>query len=318
MRKYDLLVDFDTALVSAAAGQQKNTIFAKFISTGKKKEFENRTAFKSWLKDNPKWTAEQFEIIDNQTIVGSVANAVSGLLSRMESICESSPVKSAKFVLGGPYGNFRDKVARIRPYKGQRAAKPLLFNPIKEKLIKDIGSYILQPQSAIESDDLISIYLAEDRHLGRDSCRAISSPDKDLKMCVGWHTDAARWDDEATYVDELTGFRHMMLQSLQGDVCDNIQGIPTLVESVQKRFGLRKTKGFAGKSAEGCLAGANTKEELVERVVFVYKETFKDGCLCHDGSVISWVEALDETMQLLKMLDYEGQEYKFSKEFGIS
>lgn len=318
MRKYDLLVDFDTALVSAAAGQQQNTILAKYSLTGKCKEFDNRTAFKSWLKENPKWTAEHFEIIDQQRIVGSVAAAVNGLMVRMSNICESSPVKSAKFVIGGVHGNFRDKVARIQPYKGQRGAKPLLFADIKAKLIKEIGSYIVQPQHAHESDDLLSIYLAEHKEHGKDSDRAISSPDKDLKMCIGWHTDANRWDDAAEYAEDFDGFYQFAFQGLRGDVIDHIQGIPFAVDSVREKFGLRKGKGFGEVAATKCLDGCTTKEELAQRVAWIYKETFKDGLVIPDGTTLSWVEVMDENMQLLKMLDYEGQQYIFSKEWGLA
>lgn len=318
MKKYDLLVDFDTALVSAAAGQQQNTIIAEFLASGKKKEFDNRTAFKAWLKDNPKWTPEQFSITDKHSVVGSARKAVDGLLTRMSNISESAPVKSVKFVVGGVHGNFRDAVARIQPYKGQRGDKPLLFNDIKKLLLKEISEYIIQPQTSHESDDVLSIYLHEDVDKGEKSVRAISSPDKDLKMCVGWHTDANNWEAPAVYTTELQGFYQLCLQALQGDKVDNIQGIPFLADSVQKRFGIRKTSGFAAKSAEGCLAGAETKEDLVERVAFVYKETFKDGLALTDGTVLSWVEVMDENIQLLKMLEYEGQVYKFSKEFSIN
>lgn len=317
MRKYDLLCDFDTALVSAAAAQQKNTIFARHIATGRRKEYDNRTSFKAWLKENPKWKPEQFEIEDNATIVGSVNNAVEGLLGKMSDICESAPVKSAKFVIGGPHGNFRDKVARIQPYKGQRKGKPLLFNDIKAKLIKRIPDYIVQPQTDIESDDICSIYLAEHTGYGLNSDRAISSPDKDLKMCVGYHTDANRWDDPAVYTEDFAGFYQYAYQGLRGDVIDHIQGIPYAVDSVRERFGIRKGKGFGEVAAEKCLVGAKTKEELAQRVAWVYQETFKDGLVLPCGDTLSWVEVMDENMQLLKMLDYVGQEYKFSKEWSL-
>lgn len=318
MRKYNLLCDFDTALVSAAAGQQQNTIVATFNANGKSKPFDNRTAFKAWLKDNPKWTSEQFTITDKRTVVGSARKAVDGLLTRMSNISESAPVNTVKFVIGGVHGNFRDSVARIQPYKGQRAEKPLLFNDIKKLLIKEIGQYILQPQGSFESDDLASMYLAKEVHIGEDSDSAISSPDKDLKMCVGWHTDANDWGNAATYTKEFAGFRHLMVQALTGDKVDNIQGIPKLVESVQKRFGLRKTSGFGLVSAEGCLKDADTQEELVSRIAYVYKETFQDGLTLPCGEVLTWVEVMDENIQLLKMLDYEGQVYKFSKEWNIN
>lgn len=317
MRKYDLLVDFDTPLVSAAAAQQKNTILVRHISTGRTKPYDNRTAFKAWLKDNSKWKPEQFEIEDVNTIVGSVNNAVEGLLGKMHDISESNPVKSVKFVVGGPHGNFRDKIARIQPYKGQRLAKPLLFNAIKEKLIKRIPEYIVQPHTNIESDDICSIWLAEHKELGEDSDRAISSPDKDLKMCIGWHTDANRWDDAAVYTKDFDGFYQMCWQALRGDKIDNILGIPHASESVCARFNIRKGKGFGEVAANKCLEGCETKEELANRVAWVYKETYQMGHMLENGDVLSWVEVMDENVQLLKMLDYVGQEYKFSEEWGI-
>lgn len=318
MKKYDLLVDFDTALVSSAAVQQSNTINVTHVKSGKEKPFQTRTLFKAWLKENPKWVAEDFTIEDVAEVIGEPSWAVNALKQKMLAIKSSLPVKSAKFVIGGKHGNFRDSIARIQPYKGQRLAKPLLFNTIKKSFLQQCGEDIIQPQTNHESDDLLSIYLHEDVEKGEESIRAISSPDKDLKMCVGYHTDANDWDKPATYTDSLQGFYHLCLQSLMGDKVDNIQGIPFLVESVQKRFGIRKTSGFAAKSAEGCLAGYQTKADLVERVAFVYKETFPDGLALADGSVLSWIEVMDENIQLLKMLEYEGQVYKFSKEFGIN
>ncbi len=317
MRKYDLLVDFDTALVSSAAAQQKNTILARYIKNGKAKPFDNRTALKAWLKDNPKWSAEQFEIEDVNTIVGSVRNAVDGLLGKMNDICESNPVKSAKFVIGGVHGNFRDQVARIQPYKGQRKAKPLLFNDIKAKLIKEISSYIIQPKSNHESDDVVSMYLAEHQEHGEYSDRAISSPDKDLKMCIGWHTDANKWDAPAQYTDDFSGFYQYAWQGLRGDSIDNIMGIPYGVPSVKEKFGLRAGKGFGETAATKCLADCTTKKELADRVAWIYRETFQDGYVVPSGETLSWIEMMDENMQLLKMLDYEGQVYKFSDEWNI-
>lgn len=318
MRKYDLLVDFDTALVSAAAAQQKNTIMVTHILTGRKKEYNTRTEFKAWLKDNIKWKPEQFEIEDCRTVVGSVNNAVESLLGRMSDICESNPVRSAKFVVGGIHGNFRDKIARIQPYKGQRPDKPLLFNDIKKKLIKRIPAYILQPHGPFESDDLVSMHLAQELSLGEKSERAISSPDKDLKMCVGWHTDAKRWDDAAQYINDFEGFYQYCWQGLRGDTIDNIQGIPHAVNTVREKFNLRNGKGFGEVSATKCLLDCKTKEQLAQRVAYVYKETFKNGLVISSGETLSWIEVMNENMQLLKMLDYENQNYKFSEEWDIN
>lgn len=318
MQKYDLLVDFDTALVSAAAVQQSNTINVKHLKSGKEKPFQTRTLFKAWLKENPKWSADEFVVEDVVEVIGEASWAVNSLKQKMHAIKNSLPVRSVKFAIGGSHGNFRDKVARIQPYKGQRPVKPVLFNTIKKLFIKQCGEDIIQPQTNYETDDLASIYLFEDREKGKKSKRAISSPDKDLKMCIGWHTDANEWDNEASYTEDFDGFYQYAYQGLRGDAIDHIQGIPILVDSVQKKFGLRKTKGFGPKCAEGCLEGCTTKEQLAQRVAYVYKETFPDGLVIPDGTTLSWIEVMDENMQLLKMLDYEGQQYIFSKEWNIT
>lgn len=317
MRKFDLLVDFDTALVSAAAVQQQNTINVVHIKSGKEKPFNNRTEFKKWLKENPKWKAEDFIVEDVAEQIGEVSWAVNALKQKMFAIKNSAPVKSVKFVIGGPHGNFRDTVARIQPYKGQRGDKPLLFNAIKKSILKHCSGDVIQPQTNIETDDLVSVYLYEEIEKGEDSERAISSPDKDLKMCVGWQTDANDWNAPAHYVDDFTGFYNHCWQSLRGDSIDNIMGIPHGVPSVKERFGLRAGKGFGETAATKCLADCTTKEELAKRVAWVYKETFQDGLVIPSGDTLSWVEVMDENMQLLKMLDYEGQVYKFSEEWDI-
>lgn len=316
MKQFNILVDFDTPLVAAAASQQKNTINVKYLRTGKVKEWENRTAFKKWLKEHPRWALEDFSIEDNSCVVGSVNQAVESLLGKMNDLTELPFAKTTKFVLGGVHGNFRNDIARIQPYKGNRSPKPLLFEKIKQKLISRVPQHILQPQTNIESDDLLSIYLAEEKHLGEKSSRCISFIDKDLKTCTGW-TTSFKDREFPIYIDELTAFKNLCYQSLLGDKIDNILGIPKQVESVQKRFGLRKGEGFGTVSATKCLLNAWGYDECVEVVTFVYQETFKDGLLLEDGTKLNWLEVLDENMKLLKMLDYIGQDYIFSKEFGI-
>jgi len=317
MRQFDIITDFDTPLVAAAAVQQKTTINVKHEKTGRVKEFDNRTQFKAWLKDNPKWSVEDFSIEDNVFVVGSVNQAVEGLLVQMHELTELPFAKTTKFALGGVHGNFRNDVARIQPYKGNRPTKPLLFEKIKKELIKRVGKHIIQPDTNIETDDLVSIYLFEEKHLGEKSSRCISFIDKDLKTCTGW-TTSFKAREFPLYIDELTAFKNLCYQSLLGDKIDNVLGIPHQAEAVQKRFGLRKGKGFGEVSASKCLLDAWGFEECIEVVTFVYQETFKDGLLLPDGvTKLNWVEVLDENMKLLKMLDYVGQDYVFSKEFNI-
>lgn len=314
---YDFLVDFDTPIVGAAAAQQKNTVLVTFLKNGKQREFTNRTEFKQWLKDNPKWALDQFSVEDKVTVVGSARLAVAGLLQQMDSISRAECVRGVKFCTAGDKGNFRNDIARILPYKGQRPKKPVLFEKIKKSVIETVNpERIIQPTTNIEVDDIVSIYLAQERHLGKKSKRAISFVDKDLKTVAGWG-NSFRDMCQPTYTDELEAFKNFAFQGLTGDVSDNILGIPYQAKAVLERFSLKKSNGFGKVSAEKCLHGANTIEDIVDRLTFVYYETFKDGYTLANGTKLTWIDVLDENMQLLKMLDYEGQVYKFSEEFGI-
>lgn len=318
MKKYDVLIDWDTPIVSAAAVQQQTTVIAKHIKSGREKEFDNKTAFNKFLKENPKWVKEDFLLEDKIIVVGSVRQAVSGLMSKMYSLSEAPYIKSFKFGVGGSLGNFRDSIARIQPYKGQRPKKPVLFDKIKKELLLQVPQHIIQPSSNVEVDDVLSMFQYEMQSKGEDSDRAILFVDKDLKTVQGWCGSFKTYEKPLEYISKENAFKNLMHMSLVGDKADNIQGIPYQVESVLKKFNIKKSSGFGKASADKCLAGATTQEELIERVCFVYRETFKDGLLVNDPwEKLSWLQVLDENVQLLKMLDYEGQQYIFSKEFNI-
>ena len=66
--------------------QQTNSIEVTHTKSERSREFDNRTQFKEWLKDNPKWTVEDFTIEDKPYVVGSVNQAVEGLISQMHNI----------------------------------------------------------------------------------------------------------------------------------------------------------------------------------------------------------------------------------------
>ena len=313
MIKFDFLVDFDTPLVSAAAVLQQNKLITTHIKSGKQKEWENKTEFNLFLKENPKWVEEDFILEVKSYRMGNPQIGVDMLLNQMQKIKESEHAKSAKFVISGEHGNFRYDVAKIQPYKGQRPPKPLLFEKIKKELIRQGGTDIIQPDGKFESDDLLSMYLYKEPY---DTNKAISFIDKDLKTVVGW-SNSFKTMEQPIYTNEFEAFYNLATQTLTGDISDNIQGIPFQSENVIKRFGLRKSKGFGKASAKKCLEGVESIEDVVERLVFVYSETFKNGVITEDGVKLDWLDMLDENVKLLKMLDYVGQDYIFSKEFGI-
>lgn len=121
--------------------------------------------------------------------------------------------------------NFRNDVATILPYKGNRAGaeKPAKWGFLRYYLLSEYSDKVKEI-SGYEADDQLSI----------DQCTAeaaqlepgntiICTIDKDLMMVPGWHYN---WQhDEKSFVTEIEGLRFFYQQLLTGDSCDNIKGL---------------------------------------------------------------------------------------------
>ncbi|MDC0529231.1 hypothetical protein OAO19_03070 [Gammaproteobacteria bacterium] len=122
--------------------------------------------------------------------------------------------------LSGPT-NFRNDVATIKKYKGNRKSeKPEHYADIRKYLIDKHEATVIDGQ---EADDALGIMQTK---LGDDTC--IASIDKDLDQIAGWHYNWRR--DEKYYVYEQDADLFFYKQLLMGDSTDNIQGIPRVGE----------------------------------------------------------------------------------------
>jgi len=149
--------------------------------------------------------------------------------------------------------NFRDNIATIQPYKGNRDSshKPVHYDAIKEYMIKKHRAEIIDGQ---EADDEVSIRQSyEDK-----GTSVIVSIDKDLDMVEGYHYNPTK--DLLYRVVKIDGMRWFYEQMLQGDSTDNIPGI----------------KGIGKKTAQKLLAGCLTVEEMENVVYEKYKGYYDD------------------------------------------
>lgn len=163
--------------------------------------------------------------------------------------------------------NFRDEVATIKPYKGNRPdRKPAAYDDITDWL-REQGAIV---SDGVEADDLLSINQTEDT--------VICSVDKDLLQVPGHHYDFVK--DEFCEIDEIQGWYNLCVQILAGDPTDNIQGIP--------KIGVKK--------AEKILDGLETQEDMLAAVKAAYELHYGD----------SWEEFFNENAILVYMLRYNG------------
>ncbi len=144
-----------------------------------------------------------------------VENAFHNISNIIKGIVEKLQLDSYHLYLSSSL-NFRDDIATIREYKGNRAnlRKPHHLSACRNFLIKNFDAEVCE---GYEADDAASMDAYADPDL------TIVSIDKDLDMVPGKHYD---WVNELEYdITEDEGRYNFYFQLLMGDTTDNIQGI---------------------------------------------------------------------------------------------
>lgn len=179
--------------------------------------------------------------------------ALSTVKKKLNNIQEAVKADDRVVFLTGK-GNFREKVASIQKYKGNRDDKP------KPKWLGEIREYLIKHQHALliegmEADDALGEFLSEELEDMEKICASI---DKDLKMIAGKHYN---WNKELTVdVGKEEADNFFIEQMLTGDSADNIPGI-------YKITGQKATKEIKRYCQEG-----KTFTEKMERVKDTYRE----------------------------------------------
>lgn len=122
--------------------------------------------------------------------------------------------------------NFRYKVAKTHPYKGNRKerSKPESYAMLKEHMLDHWEAKVTKN---MEADDGMG--------LAQTKTTIICTIDKDLDMITGWHYN---WNHYRIYsVSKDQAIKHFWTQMLTGDNTDNIKGIHRLgPKTAQKLF----------------------------------------------------------------------------------
>ena len=178
-------------------------------------------------------------------------------------------------------GNFRDRIATIKPYKGNRDRdnRPYWYKEIREYLIKRWGAIMVE---GYEADDKVAML----QYQADPDQTIICTIDKDLRMVPGHHYNYHhKWGE---HISELDGFRFFCGQLLTGDATDNIPGL----YKVGKDNKLMKA-----------LADCHTKEEMWSLVKEAYQRNVSEYPAQHGG--LTWQESVLENGRLLWMMRHE-------------
>jgi 5'-3' exonuclease len=223
--------------------------------------------------------------------------------SRLERILEATGCTEYVIYLTGK-GNFRENLATIKPYKGNRSGKPKLYKLMREWLQFKFQAEVIH---GMEADDKLAIEQKGDT--------VICSRDKDLRMVEGWHYGyqcgkqpefKLKWIDKLGYLERNDkgkvkggGLMFFYLQMLTGDTTDNIQGVPKVGDvkaynilkdctTEQEMFSLVYQEYVKGYGED------NAREAMLENGNLLWMVTELDS----DGNPLYW-SLLDNTNELM-------------------
>lgn len=139
-------------------------------------------------------------------------------------------------------GNFREALATIAPYKGNRDSshKPKYYREMRDYAIQTWGAQVVH---GMEADDAIS--MEQWRH--RDKSTVLVTIDKDLDNTPGHHFNPRK--EEYYYVTLPEADRNFWMQVATGDATDNIKGLKrvgpkTVWKEWEKTHDLEKFKDW--------------------------------------------------------------------------
>lgn len=213
-----------------------------------------------------------FAVKDDEPIeyaLSTVKHAIHNIWDRFEG-------KEGTLFLSGK-GNFREKIATIQVYKGNRdpSMRPKYYDDIREYLINHHHAIVVQ---GMEAEDAAGIL----QYSNKDRSTCIVGVDKDLMTVPGWHWNPVK--DEMIYQDVASANEWFWTQVLMGDRTDNIRGID----------------GLGPKKAEKIIKPCGKDwMKMYEAVLYQYKLQHGDDAK----------RAMDETAKLVWILRKHGETY---------
>lgn len=212
-------------------------------------------------------------------VLATIDSYVQGLTKVFKSVSKPIIVISPT----GQENNFRYKVAKTLPYKGNRTApKPKHYEYIRKLLSEMEGAIVAVGQ---EADDTLADIAAED-----PSKTIIVSQDKDMRQVPGWHLEPSGRDEPKRpiyYVDPgtigsivlerttgdkasifATGKFGLYSQMLLGDTADNIPGLSGY--GAVKTYNVLKNREVSGFNLENIVRYCYAEAGVLDRFDEIY------------------------------------------------
>lgn len=250
--------------------------------------FGSGDEMKVWKKDN-KALDDPYEILDQEMLVTEepVENALHIVGQMLRGIVKEFDDPEVIVLLSGP-GNFRDAIATVKPYKGNRKEdyKPVHYQAIRNYMTQQWSAIVIEGR---EADDEVSILA---RQADEDGIPfVVATIDKDLDQVPGLHYDYVK---KVKYTVDLEEAEQLFWQqALAGDSTDNIPGATRIGPAAARKL------------VDGWYEQSLSQKQIWERVVSVYEATKSaKGCLYTDRKA---ADVALEMARLVFMQEYVGQ-----------
>jgi 5'-3' exonuclease len=233
------------------------------------------------------WNRKELQPVENclQIAKASISQTIGELEEKYSEKADLRVFLSGKT-------NFREGIAKSRPYKGNRdnVPRPSHYKALGDYLVEQWDASIVEGH---EADDAISIAAVEAKEAGKKY--VVVSNDKDLDQIPGSHYN---WiTKEFYYVSPKEAKVQFYTQVLTGDSTDNIPGL----------------EGVGPATAEKALAECKTPHECFNTVKNIYYEHL--GFTQPKGQITDkWARYLVEQADLVWILKKPGEKWSDTKE----
>ena len=323
-----LIVDADLIAYQYAAANEKRTILAKHLKSGREKIFKTRTELKTLLKEkNIEFKPEDYEIEDVQT-AASIRFALRNVKGVIQRLMEHTWADRVELYLGTGKV-FRHTLALPTPYKDNRddLIKPLQLADVRRYLQVKHKAQLVK---GIETDDMITIRAYEE--LAKGNYPIIASADKDAQQSQGVEVlnfGQEEWQGKvipdvgslwkvvigkgpATDI-KGDGLKFLAFQTLAGDKADTYFG-----------YKLSNAK-YGPAKAFKALEAAKTEQEVLQILIDEFKRLYPqpfEYTDCHGvlHSDVDWFEMLQlfwSCAYMKRSIDDESSFIQFAAERGV-
>lgn len=230
--------------------------------------FAADSQIKKWYKENVNNDASQEELLEALGREEYLTHALGNVKTVLDEFADMFDASKMRVFLTGS-GNFREQIATILPYKGNRndLHKPKYYDAIRRYMTEIWNAEIVDGQ---EADDV----LAMTQWAATDDSTVIVSIDKDLDMIPGNHYNPV--SKAFYYVGQEEADLNFFKQMLIGDRTDNIPGID----------------GIGDKTAPKIIAAADYDIDKVrEEVKRLYQKQYGDEweAAYHEVGTLLWM-----------------------------